>query len=316
MGTRCCWSSRIVAWTMVALCWCWGCGIVVPLVVATTKWPPLEPASGVVSTLQQDANAVDHTLTTTMASNVHERAMLDPDPFMAEEKDDFEIMDQPEHMDRDSQSHPAAAAAASKNNSSFCQNDGMNMAMYMDGWHWSTTSSSSLDCLSYLVPSWRLETRWKFNGALLYTFGLAVLLSAVSSVRVGVVVAVSTSTVTSNARPTLHNGANHGRALLLLLFLYAIQALVGYALMLVVMTYSIELLLAVIAGLVTGHIVWAAAALPEHDIEYSNDNEDVDLSQDDVHVERQSLLGPAGEFDGSVEGTLGTAGGTLLFRRR
>jgi Ctr copper transporter family len=181
----------------------------------------------------------------------------------------------------------------------------------MDGWHWSTTFSS-LDCLSYLVPSWRLETQWKFHGVLLYTFGLAVLLSALSCVRVGVL-ATSTSTLTRDARPPPLNGANNSKALLLL-FLHTIQALLGYVLMLVVVTYSIELLLAAIAGLVTGHVVWAAAR-SEHDTDYSNDDEDVDVPHDGVHVERQSLLGPAGDFDGSVEGTLGTAGGTLLRRR-
>jgi Ctr copper transporter family len=293
-----------------------ACGIA----VAATKWPPpLEPARG-DSTVQQNANVVkDHALTTTTTTAIseHERAILGLDASMAEEKDDFEGMDQQEHIDGDSQSHEAVDVA-SNGNISFCQNDGMNMAMYMDGWHWST-ASPSLDCLSYLVPLWRLETRWKFHGALLYTFGLAVLLSAVSSVRVGVVVAMSTSTlITQDTRPPPlpHHGTNHSSAqLLLLLFLYAVQALLGYALMLVVMTYSIELLLAAIAGLVTGHVVWAAAR-SEHDTDYSDDDEDVDVPHDGVHVERQSLLGPAGDFDGSVEGTLGTAGGPLLYRRR
>jgi hypothetical protein len=140
--------------------------------------------------------------------------------------------------------------------------------------------------------------------------------SAVSSVRVGVV-AASTSTWThdTTGRPQPHHGANNSSAqLFLLLFLHAVQALLGYALMLVVMTYSIELLLAAIAGLVTGHVVWAAAR-SEHDTDYSYDDEDVDEPHNGVHVERQSLRGPADDFDGSVEGTLGTAGGTLLRRR-
>jgi Ctr copper transporter family len=299
MGTtvRCClsWSlSRIVTGTL-ALWLLWS--VFVPLAAVGIELPQLlDPASG--GTLQQGVNVVDHASTTTAVAAigaVHERAILDLDTFRAEERDE----EQQEH-DNDSHSHHAAATSSNKSNgTSFCRNDGMNMAMYMDGWHWSTTSS--LDCLSYLVPAWRLDTRWKFHGALLYTFGLAVLLSAVSSVRVGVV--ASNSTVTTNTIP--QTGTNKSSAaLLLLLFLYAMQALLGYALMLVVMTYSIELLLAVIAGLVTGHVVWAAAARPDHDTDYSNVEDEEDLSQDDVHVERQSLLGPAGDFDGNVPGTL------------
>jgi Ctr copper transporter family len=285
MGTtvRCSlsWSlSRIVAGTMVV--WLWSAVVVVPqLAVVGIEWPLLvHPATGTaaaVIVVQQGANVVDHASTTTTAvaaiGAVHERAILDLETFRAEERDE-------EQQEHDSHSHHAAATSYS-NGTSFCRNDGMNMAMYMDGWHWSTTSSSSLDCLSYLVPSWHLDTRWKFHGALLYTFGLAVLLSAVSSVRVGVV--ASNSTVANDTSPR-NDAANKSSSLLLLLFLYAMQALLGYALMLVVMTYSIELLLAVIAGLVTGHVAWAVTARPDHDTDYSNEEDEEDLPQDEVHV--------------------------------
>jgi Ctr copper transporter family len=145
--------------------------------------------------------------------------------------------------------------------------------------------------LNLLAPSWLLKTPWKFHGALLYTFGLAVLVSAVSSIRVGV---------------ALHNDANSNRsAQVLLVFLYAIQALLGYALMLVVVTYSIELLLAAIAGLVTGHVVWASAQteLGAEDSNDEDEDEDEDNLPHDACPERQLLLS-------HVEGI----GGTL--RRR
>jgi Ctr copper transporter family len=345
---------------MIVVVVCWGCSscvIVVEPFALAIQWPQPPPLdhhhhhhhhhknTHVVvghersAILVAEEKADDFEVVVTTTSSVADD----------EEKDDFESMDhQPEeHVDHDSPSHSAAAAAAAaaaaiaaasnSKNTSFCQNDGgmMSMAMYMDGWHWSTTGGgttlvSLLDCLNYLVPSWRLETQWKFHGALLYTFCLAVLLSAVSSVRVGTIVAMMSS-VTKNDTgpppPCNNGGVNHhssSSCALWLLFLYAIQALLGYALMLVVMTYSIELLLAVIAGLVTGHVVWAAARPEQHDTEFlcSNDNEDDDdddlLSQDGVvvHVEqRQSLRGPADDFDGNVEGTLGTSG-TLLYRRR
>jgi len=137
----------------------------------------------------------------------------------------------------------------------FCQ--GMYMTMFMDGFHWSLlfTKPPSLQCLNYFVQSWRLENAAKFKGACWFTFLLAILVEGLSSARSVVVRSFSAALPRQHAILTL---------------IYAVQSLLGYVLMLVTMSFSIELFLSVIAGLMVGNLLF---------IKYEK-NEDDDYKED------------------------------------
>ena len=137
------------------------------------------------------------------------------------------------------------AAMAQQQQQEFCQ--GMYMTMFMDGFRWTLLlSKPSPQCLSYFVQSWRLENAAKFKGAMLFTFLLAILLEGLSSAR-GVLVRSSSLPIFGNHRRRQH---------LLMTLIYAIQALLGYILMLVTMSFSMELFLSVIVGLMVGNLLF------------------------------------------------------------
>jgi len=118
----------------------------------------------------------------------------------------------------------------------FCE--GMYMTMFMDGFHWTLLKRPSPQCLNYFVRSWRLEDAGKFKGAMLFTFLLAVLVEALSAVR---------GTVVRNMKR---------QQKVLLTVIYAVQALLGYILMLVTMSFSVELVVSVISGLMIGNLLF------------------------------------------------------------
>ena len=119
-----------------------------------------------------------------------------------------------------------------------CKDMGMQMVMYMRGFHWSTAKRQDLlPCLHFYVGSWGLVDRASFQGAMVFTFLLALLTQGLSAVRAGVV-----KHVTSKQRK---------KAFLLLI--YVLQSLMGYLIMLIAMMYSWELLLSVVLGVMMGN---------------------------------------------------------------
>lgn len=116
----------------------------------------------------------------------------------------------------------------------FCR--GVYMTMFMDGFHWTLLKRPSPQCLNYFVRSWRLENASKFKGAMLFTFLLAVLVEALSAMR---------GSIVRNMKRQQH---------VVLTVIYGIQALLGYILMLVTMSFSIELVLSLILGLMMGNL--------------------------------------------------------------
>ena len=140
---------------------------------------------------------------------------------------------------------------SSSSSSEFCSPH-MKMTMYMDGFHWtssssqnkinsnSTSATSVLPCLSYLVPSWFLTDRSSFEGAVVFSFLLALLLEILSAVR-------GLTQHTFSQRPLLRH--------VLLTMLYALQSILGSLCMFLSMTFSYEILLSTIAGLMVGNLV-------------------------------------------------------------
>lgn len=99
-------------------------------------------------------------------------------------------------------------------------------------------------CLNLLFPTWTLDTRNKFLVAMFCVFCSAILIEGFSKLRHKV------------ARLSLKKEQGTVMRVLLrwmITVLHGSQALFGYTLMLVTMTFSVELLLAVVCGLGAGY---------------------------------------------------------------
>ena len=109
-------------------------------------------------------------------------------------------------------------------------------AMYMHGFEWEGTT-----CVTFLFSSWILSSRGALIGA---CFGAAIL-------------AILTEMFTRSRRTLLQRMEEKGKHQVLLAsaFLYAVQVSMGYAIMLLIMTYSGPLVLSVILGLALGHVI-------------------------------------------------------------
>jgi len=105
-------------------------------------------------------------------------------------------------------------------------------AMYMQGFEWEGTT-----CVAFLFSSWIISSRGALVGA---CFGVAIL-------------SVVLEIIIRRRRSFLKRIENAKRQIIASALLYAVQVTIGYAVMLVVMTYSGPLVLSVIIGLAVGH---------------------------------------------------------------
>ncbi|CAB9497991.1 Ctr copper transporter family [Seminavis robusta] len=124
------------------------------------------------------------------------------------------------------------------------------MVMYMDGFRFAMAGNQP--CLNLYFPSWTLDTRWKFSGSLLLVFLLAFGTEAVSKFR-----------HVLSKRPIAGRGDYQARRTrqMMISALHGFQALLGYVVMLATMTFSIEILLAVVLGLSTGYYYYFAGEM-------------------------------------------------------
>lgn len=147
-------------------------------------------------------------------------------------------------------------------------------AMYMQGFEWEGTT-----CVAYLFTSWVLSTRLAFIFACIGTVLLAML----------------TEMITSGRRKFLKRSFESMKAKLFMsALLYMVQVTMGYAVMLIIMTYSGPLVISVIVGLVIGHIVtnWNVTSSDEIQLggstpccQYEGDrnNENDENNENDFH---------------------------------
>lgn len=161
----------------------------------------------------------------------------------------------------------------------------MYMTMYMDGFHWSLffqhMKSPKMICLNYFVSTWKVQYPSEFRGCMIYTFLLAILLEALSSIR-AVCGQYFQHQRSSIVRGQHHIGSSfHYRRRLGLLevsrhiitiILYAFQTIIGYLIMLIVMSYSMELLLSILFGLIIGNGLF---------VRYTNNTNNEDSRFDD-----------------------------------
>jgi hypothetical protein len=117
--------------------------------------------------------------------------------------------------------------------------------MYMQGFS-SPSRLSKESCLVFLFPSWVIDSRVKMAFSCLGTAALGLLLELVIRFR-------RTTKVADKADKTKpHPYVVVTREIAL----FGVQALLGYLLMLLVMTYSVPIFVCGIVGLIIGHAVF------------------------------------------------------------
>jgi hypothetical protein len=189
------------------------------------------------------------------------------------------------------QPHKQASGTKSSNNDNkerrklmdmgndFC--NGMSMTMAMRGfqsslfWHGSrsvnrhhhgdeeqeaeddmNSKNNKADCLTYLVEHWKLDTAGQFVGAMVYSFLLALMTEALTSVQGRI----------KNYLPI----GSRTRTVIMSIF-YAVQQFSGYLVMFIAMTYSIELFASALLGLMAGNFLYLRGSDPD---EEEDDDED------------------------------------------
>lgn len=127
----------------------------------------------------------------------------------------------------------------------FCQpmEAGHGMSMYMSGLK-SSFMNPDAPCLNLLFPIYTLDSEFKFLAGMILVTGLGILLEALPHWRRKYI-----------ARLERIEG-NDDKVQLVSSALHGCQALLGYLLMLVAMTYSIELLFSAILGLSIGYYLF------------------------------------------------------------
>eukprot|EP00536_Pseudo-nitzschia_multiseries_P007988 jgi/Psemu1/66314/estExt_Genemark1.C_1940036 len=157
--------------------------------------------------------------------------------------------------------------------------------MYMDGFQWIQSST----CVILLVPSWVLNTASKYAAAVIGTVLLAIGLEKFIQQR----------------RKTMAYMESGTKRLIVSGAFYGVQLTIGYLLMLVIMIYSGVLFLAVILGLVVGHVMFNAkdAIWPIHNDELSNLHDDDGVVGTDVEGENSDIGVNMGAMDTKSSGS-------------
>jgi len=135
--------------------------------------------------------------------------------------------------------------ATSLDNSDFCRGN-LGTVMYMDAFHWSF--KGGFPCINLFFASWTLDTKVKFLLGMLGVICFAMSVEGVSRLRRVVAHRAQKSAPEERGRYSLYQTSLHG-----------LHALSGYLLMLVTMTYSWELILSVIVGLMIGFFLFSDA---------------------------------------------------------
>jgi putative flippase GtrA len=138
-------------------------------------------------------------------------------------------------------------------------------AMYMQGFEWEGTT-----CVVFLFTSWVISTRF------------ALVVACIGTILLGIL----TEFITHHRRSMLKKVEERRKKVLASGALYAGQVTIGYAIMLVVMTYSGPLVISVILGLGLGHIItnWKEKK-PGDNVDKSGGNVDNVNKSDDIVIE-------------------------------
>lgn len=142
--------------------------------------------------------------------------------------------------------------------------------MYMDGFHSSALDGSGVECINLLFVSWTLDTEWKFVFACVGVFSIAFFLQYLTKLRSAFSI----------------EKASYRRSFCLIAS-FSVQILLSYFLMLVAMTYNVELFCMVCSGIIVGYSFFLidphANAVVDHccpgDIDHSTTGEEPGISK-------------------------------------
>jgi hypothetical protein len=115
----------------------------------------------------------------------------------------------------------------------------------MEGFQWALKGEST--CINLYFPGWTLDTKGKFVGAMIGVIGLAIVTEGISKVR---------HTLSRKTRRADVTRSEIQKISLMQTGLHGLHALTGYILMLATMTFSLEILICVILGLVIGYVLF------------------------------------------------------------
>mmetsp|Transcript_25463 Transcript_25463/g.55353 ORF Transcript_25463/g.55353 Transcript_25463/m.55353 type:complete len:730 (-) Transcript_25463:789-2978(-) len=142
----------------------------------------------------------------------------------------------------------------------FCNTDLTPITMWMTGFQ--TTAKAGTACVAFLFGQWALTSQVKFAFACIGTvlmgvtvaalaFGRRMLLQRRRALRQPALASMSDIAVKDP-------GPGKAGAMALLALLYGVQMTLAYALMLIAMTYQVELFIMVVVGLVVGYVLFNA----------------------------------------------------------
>jgi len=145
----------------------------------------------------------------------------------------------------------ASVADDSTPSHKLCQS-AMGMVMYMEGFQWTLKGKGT--CLNFFFESWMLDTAPKFVAAMVCVVAMGIATEGISRWK---------HDVAQKARETdsRRNTINDNRLRVMHTCLQGLSIMSAYMLMLVVMTYSLELLSCVILGLMIGYYIFDGDSL-------------------------------------------------------
>ena len=153
----------------------------------------------------------------------------------------------------------------------FCLHKVDAIVMQMSGIRSSLFASNSdqAHCLNLFFREWTLDDTWKFVLAMIFVFVVSFFAESISVLQRKWFNRCRCQEVDEEGKSTIAISLRHQKIILALF--YGIQASVYYMLMLVIMTYSLELILSVLIGVVSGFLVFQDEGV--YTDENYNDNE-------------------------------------------
>jgi copper transporter 1 len=151
----------------------------------------------------------------------------------------------------------------------FCAGEGTDMNM--DGF--TSIWNEKPACINFLFKTWTMDNEAKFAFGCIGAFAMAVLIEFLGWLRRFTFLYFASPKPGTKDRQPLQPGTkdrqplqppdNRKRRQLVLIALFGLQVLLGYWLMLLAMTYQVELFICVVAGLVVGHFLFNMKNPPE-----------------------------------------------------
>lgn len=119
----------------------------------------------------------------------------------------------------------------------FCVGSGVTMSMFGLG---ASFNNPDRECVNLIFSEWTLDSEGKFAAGMIGVFFLSIL----------------TEAITFGQRALYHKLQPGQQRHMIMTSMYTCQVLLGFVLMLIVMSYSIELLFSVVAGLAAGYVAF------------------------------------------------------------